>query len=80
MAQLRQNYNIFQEIDTVIVAIGSESREIFAKYWKENDISYIGIPDHKHKIADLYGQEVSLFKMGRMPAQMIWYFAVCALR
>ena len=45
---------------------------------------FTGIPDPKHKIADLYGQEVSITKLGRMPAQMVidkqGIFAVRALR
>ncbi len=32
---------------------------------------FIGIPDPEHKVADLYGQKVSMVKLGRMPAQMI---------
>jgi len=71
MAQLRQDYSLFQERDTAIVAVGPEKREEFAKYWDENQMPFIGIPDPEHKIADLYGQEVSLIKLGRMPAQMI---------
>jgi len=32
---------------------------------------FIGIPDPQHSILKLYGQQVKLFKLGRMPAQMI---------
>jgi peroxiredoxin len=71
MTQLRQDYTLFQERDAIVVAIGPENRETFAKYWRDHDIPFIGIPDPQHKIADLYGQEVSLVKLGRMPAQMI---------
>ena len=34
-------------------------------------VSFIGLPDPDHAVIDLYGQEVSLFKLGRMPAQML---------
>jgi peroxiredoxin len=71
MTQLRQDYTLFQERDAIVVAIGPENRETFAKFWRDHDIPFIGIPDPQHKIADLYGQEVSLVKLGRMPAQMI---------
>lgn len=36
-----------------------------------NAIPYIGLPDPKHKIADLYGQEWNIFKLGRVPALML---------
>ncbi len=68
---MRQDYPLFQERDAIVAAVGPENRETFAKYWKDNDIPFIGIPDPNHKIADLFGQEVSFVKLGRLPAQMI---------
>jgi peroxiredoxin Q/BCP len=32
---------------------------------------FIGLPDPKHRILKKYGQEVNLFKFGRMPAQVL---------
>jgi peroxiredoxin Q/BCP len=29
------------------------------------------LPDPKHKVADLYGQESSIFKLGRIPALLL---------
>ena len=71
MAQLRQDYQRFFKLDTEIVVIGPEDTESFQKYWKKEDLPFIGLPDPKHKILKLYGQEVNLFKLGRMPAQML---------
>ena len=71
MAQLRQYYQRFFKLDTEIVVIGPEDTESFQKYWKKEDLQFIGLPDPKHKILKLYGQEVNLFKLGRMPAQML---------
>jgi len=71
MAQLRQDYSLFRERDTIVVAVGPEEKEPFAQYWEDNQMPFIGIPDPKHKVADLYGQQVSMVKLGRMPAQMI---------
>ena len=71
MAQLRQDYQRFLKLDTEIVVIGPEDAESFQKYWKKEDLPFIGLPDPKHKILKLYGQEVNLFKLGRMPAQML---------
>lgn len=71
MAQLRQDYSLFEKKDTLVVAIGPEDKENFAKYWKENDMPFPGIPDPEHRIADLYKQKVNFLKLGRMPAQVI---------
>lgn len=71
MAQLRQDYPRFKEMATEIVVVGPEDAEAFRQYWKKNDLPFIGLPDPKHKILKLYGQEVKLFKLGRMPAQML---------
>ncbi len=71
MAQLRQDYDKYLELDTVVVAIGPEKPEPFAAYFEENDLPFIGIPDPGHSILQLYGQEIKLFKGGRMPAQVI---------
>jgi peroxiredoxin Q/BCP len=34
-------------------------------------LPFIGLPDPTHSVLKLYGQEVSLFKLGRMPAQVL---------
>ncbi len=71
MAQLRQDYNQFIERNTVILVIGPEDAKAFQSYWQAHDLPFIGLPDPKHSVLKLYGQEVNLFKLGRMPAQMI---------
>ena len=71
MAQLRQDYEKFKTANTTVIAVGPDSQKEFAKYWEENSIPFIGLPDPKHSVLKLYGQEVRLFKLGRMPAQFI---------
>jgi len=71
MAQLRDDHGRFEELDTVIVVIGPEKAKKFQSYWMENDLPFIGLPDPKHQVLKLYGQEVNLFKFGRMPAMVI---------
>jgi peroxiredoxin len=71
MAQLRQDYQGFKELDTEIVVIGPENAASFENYWKKNELRFIGLPDPEHTVLKLYGQEVKLFKFGRMPAQML---------
>ena len=71
MAQLRQDYEKFEAAETTILVVGPENEAAFAKYWEEHGLPFIGIPDPKHKVLKLFGQEVKLFKLGRMPAQVI---------
>jgi peroxiredoxin Q/BCP len=71
MAQLRQDYPQFVERDAEIIAVGPEGREAFARYWIANEMPFVGLPDPKHTVLKLYGQEVKLLKLGRMPAQVV---------
>jgi peroxiredoxin len=71
MAQLRQDFPEFEKRATVILVIGPESAEAFTRYFREHDLPFIGLPDPKHTVLKLYGQEIKLFKLGRMPAQLL---------
>ncbi len=71
MAQLRQDHKKFVQLDTEIMVIGPEQPEAFKNYWDKEKLPFIGLPDPEHKVLKLYGQEVKLFKLGRMPAQML---------
>lgn len=71
MAQLRQDHQQFLERQTVVVVIGPEGRQGFADYFSKHHLPFIGIPDPKHSVLKRYGQEVNLFKLGRMPAQVL---------
>ena len=71
MAQLRQDFDQFVERDVAILVIGPENAEKFAAYFSQNNLPFTGLPDPKHRILKQYGQEVNLFKLGRMPAQVL---------
>lgn len=71
MSQLRQGYSRFEANDTVILVVGPEGNEAFRRYWERHDLPFIGLPDPKHSILKLYGQQIKIFKFGRMPAQAI---------
>ena len=71
MAQLRQDYVEFEKRNTVIVVVGPENRNAFEIYWKVNKLPFIGLPDPTASVLKLFGQEVNLFKLGRMPAQVL---------
>lgn len=69
--RLHQDFHEYQQRDTQILVIGPEKGKKFQEYWKEHGFPFIGIPDEKKYVLGLYGQEVKLMKLGRMPAQML---------
>lgn len=71
MAQLRQDYERFVASDTEIVVVGPDNAEKFRTFWAENQLQFVGLPDPQHAVLKLYGQEIKLFKFGRMPAQVV---------
>ena len=71
MAQLRQDYQKFAKLDTEIIVAGPEKAEAFREYWAKENLPFTGLPDPEHLVLKLYGQEVKLFKLGRLPAQML---------
>jgi len=71
MAQLRQDYEEFVQRDALIIVIGPEGPAQFRAYWEENDLPFLGLPDPQLGVLRLYGQEVNLFRLGRMPAQVV---------
>ena len=71
MAQLRRDYSEFEARDVIVVAVGPEDAAAFAKYWEKESLPFIGLPDPTHSVLKLYGQQVNLFKLGRMPAQVL---------
>jgi peroxiredoxin Q/BCP len=70
MAQLRQDVGRFAEREAEIIVVGPENARAFAEYWQKQDLPFIGLPDPTASVLKLYGQEVNLFKLGRMPAQV----------
>ena len=71
MAQLRQDHQEFIKRRAQVIVVGPEDSQAFASYWQEHGLPFIGLPDPKASVLKLYGQEVNLFKLGRMPAQVI---------
>ena len=71
MAQLRQGYEEITKHDGEVIVVGPDKPQAFAAYWKKHDLPFIGLPDPTHSVLKLYGQEIRLFKLGRMPAQVL---------
>lgn len=64
---MRDDYEKFQQCGAEILALGPNTEAAFQQYWKNEKIPYVGLPDPEHRVAVKYRQEVSLFKLGRMP-------------
>jgi peroxiredoxin len=71
MAQLRRDHDEFVERDTAVLVLGPENQKAFATYFTDHHLPFTGLPDPKHSVLKLYGQEIKLFKFGRMPAQVL---------
>jgi peroxiredoxin len=71
MAQLRQDYQTIVEQNAIIIVAGPENAEAFKNYWQKESLPFIGLPDPTHTVLKTYGQQVNIFKLGRMPAQVI---------
>jgi peroxiredoxin Q/BCP len=71
MAQLRQSYAALSERGAEVIAIGPEDHDDFARQFRELDLPFVGLADPDHSVADLYGQQVSMLRFGRMPATVL---------
>jgi len=71
MAQLRQDFEKFAQLNTEIIVVGPEGSKQFEAYWSENDLPFVGLPNPDHSVLKQFGQEIKIFKFGRMPAQVI---------
>jgi peroxiredoxin len=71
MAQLRRDYQKYKDRDAEVIVVGPEGADQFRAFWKEHDLPFIGLPNPNHSVLKLYGQQIKIFKFGRMPAQVI---------
>jgi peroxiredoxin Q/BCP len=71
MAQLRQDYQKFVDRQAQVIAVGPEDAKAFADFWHTERMPSVGLADHEHIVANLYGQEVNPLKLGRMPALVV---------
>ncbi|HLF26801.1 MAG TPA: redoxin domain-containing protein [Anaerolineae bacterium] len=71
LAQLRRDYPKFVERDAEVIVVGPDGPRAFETYWRKEKLPFAGLPDPKMHVLNLYGQEVNLLKLGRMPAQIM---------
>ena len=62
---------MFINQETQILVIGPDNARAFSLFWESRRIPFIGLPDPDHTISTIYDQEVSIKKLGRMPALVI---------
>lgn len=51
--------------------MGPNNAESFKRFWNNEQIPFVGLPDPDHRVAGMYRQEVNLFKQGRLPLMCI---------
>ena len=71
MARLREEYRQFTSRGTEVLAVGPNDADTFKRYWVDEKIPFVGLPDPDHAVARMYRQEVNLFKLGRMPLNCV---------
>ena len=71
MAQLRQDYQKFVDRGAEVVVVGPDGEKAFQNYWQKEGLPFVGLADPSHTVAQRYGQEVKLLRLGRMPALMV---------
>ncbi len=68
---MRRDYSEFVKRNAEVIAIGPEKADAFANWWRKYDMPFPGLPDPDHTVSNLYGQQVKLLKLGRLPAQLV---------
>ena len=68
---MRDQYEDFTARGAEILAVGPNDMDSFKKYWKKENIPFVGLPDFDHVVAKEYRQQVNLFKLGRLPLNCI---------
>jgi peroxiredoxin len=71
MAQLRRDYQQFVDSGAEVIVVGPEDKDAFKRYWEQEHLPFVGLSDVKHGVLRTYGQKINLFKLGRMPAQVL---------
>ena len=71
MAQLRHDYQQFKDSEAEIIVVGPEDADDFRREWEKEQYPFVGLPDPEHQVADLYGQETRLTRLGRLPALVV---------
>ncbi|MBN1381335.1 MAG: redoxin domain-containing protein [Deltaproteobacteria bacterium] len=68
---MKEDFEEFTSRNATIVVVAPHSASKVTEYWKNEQLPMIGVPDKEGTLAELYGQEWKLLKLGRMPALFV---------
>jgi len=68
---MRKDHGKFESRRARIVVVARHGADEVRAYWEEHGLPYVGVPDPRGKLGDLYGQERKLLKLGLMPALFV---------
>jgi len=68
MAQLRQDYAQFVARRAEILVIWPDDAAAVRDYCQKEKLPFVNLLDPGHEVANEYGQQVKLLKLGRLPA------------
>ena len=68
MAQLRQDYAQFVARNAEILVIWPDAPKAVEDYCQKEKLPFVNLLDPGHEVANEYGQQVKLLKLGRLPA------------
>ncbi len=71
MVQLHQDFLKFEERKIKVVVVCPEKATGIEKFLAKEPVDFDLIGDEDHQLADEYGQQVKVFKLGRMPSQIL---------
>jgi peroxiredoxin Q/BCP len=68
---LRQHHDEIVKRGAKVVVLGPDKAAAFEKRWQSEGFPFVGLPDPEHSVLELYGQQVKLLRLGRLPAQVL---------
>ncbi len=71
MMQLHQDIQKFEDLKIKVVVVCPENMVRVEKFVAKQPLEFDLVADPQHVIADRFKQQVKIFKLGRMPAQII---------
>lgn len=71
MAQLRQDYAQFVARGAEIIVVNPDDAADVKAFAQSQQLPFPMLVDPGHEVANAYGQEVNLLKLGRMPALVV---------
>lgn len=54
-----------------VVVIAPDKPAALKRYWEREGLPFTGASDPEHRVARMYGQEVRLLKLGRLPMAVV---------